>query len=220
MEVKLVNNILKANDLLADANRRTFAARGVMVVNLLSSPGSGKTTLLERTAAGLAGRLGMAVIEGDLFTTRDAERIERQGLPVVQINTQGGCHLDAGMVASALSELKLEGKDLLFIENVGNLVCPAGYDLGENLRVVVLSVAEGNDKPVKYPAAFRGSQAVVLNKIDLLPYTDFDVDDFLADVRGINPALEVFPLSARTGQGMEEWFNWVEAQVKRRRRAV
>ena len=220
MEVKLLSNILKANDLLADANRRTFGARGVMVLNLLSSPGSGKTTLLERTAAGLAGRLGMAVIEGDLFTTRDAERIERQGLPVVQINTQGGCHLDAGMVSSALSDLKLEGKDLLFIENVGNLVCPAGYDLGEDLRVVVLSVAEGNDKPAKYPAAFRGSQAVVLNKTDLLPYTDFDVEEFLADVRGINPALEVFPLSARTGQGTEAWFNWVEAQVKRRRRAV
>lgn len=203
-------DILRGNDAIARKNREIFKNSGVLAVNLMSSPGSGKTTILERTIDCLRGEINIGVIEGDVYTARDADRIEKKGIPVVQINTCGGCHLDAGMVAGAIGRLPLNGLDLLVIENVGNLVCPAEYDLGEAAKVTVLSVAEGNDKPAKYPAMFRKSTAIIANKIDLLPYTDFDLQAFARDVRAINPGAAFFPMSAREGEGIREWCHWLK----------
>ncbi|MFZ5651851.1 MAG: hydrogenase nickel incorporation protein HypB [Bacillota bacterium] len=209
MKVDIVASVLAANDALARQNRDFFREAGIYVINLISSPGSGKTTILERTVDCLRGRLSMGVIEGDVYTRRDADRIEKKGIPAVQINTGGGCHLNAGMVAGALAGLPLMELDLIFIENVGNLVCPAEYDLGEDAKVVVLSVTEGNDKPCKYPSVFRKSGAVIANKVDLLPYTDFQLSEFNSDVLAINPGLTVFPLSARDGKGFGAWCDWI-----------
>ncbi len=208
IRVDLGRDLLRANDQVAAENRAACAATGTRVLNLMSSPGAGKTTLLE-AAIPLLGRLRVGVIEGDLFTDRDARRIARLGVRAVQINTVGACHLDARMVARALPALPLGELDLLCIENVGNLVCPAGFDLGEDGRVAVLSVAEGSDKPVKYPALFRTAQAVVINKLDLLPHSDFDLPEVLSVLRETNPAAAVFPVSARTGEGMEAWCRWL-----------
>lgn len=216
MEIKVVENVLKLNDAVAQNNRARLAAAGVTCLNLISSPGSGKTTLLERTAERLAGRLRLGVVEGDLFTSRDAERIEAHGVPVVQINTRGTCHLEAHMVAQSLDQLDLPRLDLIFIENVGNLVCPSEYNLGEDHKVVVLSVSEGHDKPAKYPAVFRRATALVVNKLDLLPYTDFDLSEAQADARRLNPELRIFNLSARTGEGLESWCDWVVGLAKKR----
>lgn len=210
MKVSVVMDILQGNDAIARENREIFKNRGILVINLMSSPGSGKTTVLERTIDCLHGDINIGVIEGDVYTARDAERIEKKGIPVVQINTGGGCHLDARMIAGAIGRLPLNGLDLLVIENVGNLVCPAEYDLGEAMKVTVLSVTEGNDKPAKYPAMFRKSAAVIANKTDLLPYTDFDLHAFARDVRAINPGVTVFPMSAREGEGIREWCDWLK----------
>ncbi|MCL6639536.1 MAG: hydrogenase nickel incorporation protein HypB [Firmicutes bacterium] len=210
MKINLVTNILKANEVLARENREIFHQYGVLVINLMSSPGSGKTTILERTIDCLHDQIAIGVIEGDLYTARDAERIEKRGIPVVQINTTGGCHLDARMIAGALEKLPLKDLDLLIIENVGNLVCPAEYDLGEAMKVTVLSVTEGNDKPEKYPSMFRKSRAVIANKTDLLPYTDFDLPAFTRDVRAINPEATIFSMSAREGEGIKEWCDWLK----------
>ncbi len=219
MEVKVMQDILGQNDAVAGALRQHLAAAGVYTLNLLGSPGAGKTSLLERTLAVLSGEMRIAVIEGDLFTTKDADRIAKTGVSVVQINTSGGCHLDAPMVEKALTDerLKIPGIDLLIIENVGNLVCPAEFDVGEDEKAVVLSVTEGNDKPMKYPLIFKESALTVINKVDLAPYTDFDVAAAREDIQTIHPGALVLPLSCRTGEGVEDWFAWLRARVKAKR---
>ena len=216
----LEQRILKRNSEVAEENRRNFDAQGVYVVSLASSPGSGKTSLLEKCLVLLRGELSVGVVEGDVQTDRDARRIEALGVPVVQVVTNGTCHLDAQMVQGALAHLEMGTVELLFIENVGNLVCPASYDLGEHLRVVLSSTAEGEDKPLKYPAMFRRSQAMVLNKIDLLPYVDFDVDRCIGFARRVNPAIEVLRVSAKTGEGLPEWTDWVERAAQTAGRAL
>jgi len=216
VQVNLQSNILGANDLLARKNRSIFQERGQLVINLMSSPGSGKTTILERTIEKLKDQIRIGVIEGDLYTDEDAKRIEQKGVSVIQINTEGTCHLDAGMVAGAYEKLA-QPLDLVFIENVGNLVCPADFDLGEELRAVVVSTAEGNDKLPKYPLIFRQSDIVLVNKIDLLPYTDFSLERFYEDLGKINPSAQVFLVSGRTGEGIEAWNDWLLGEVRRRK---
>ncbi len=213
-KVNLGQKILGANDLLARRNRMMFKEHELLVLNLMSSPGAGKTTLLEQTISQLKGRLEIGVIEGDLFTDNDARRIEQLGAPVVQINTKGACHLDAEMVNQAFGQLIGDRMDLLVIENVGNLVCPAEFDLGEDLRVVVMSVTEGNDKLVKYPLVFHQADSVLINKMDLLPYTDFDLTRVCEDIRQFNPSAVLFPVSARSGEGLATWCQWLEEKVQ------
>jgi hydrogenase nickel incorporation protein HypB len=207
--------ILKRNSETAAENRRHFDDHGVFVVSLASSPGSGKTSLLEASLTRLKQEVSAGVIEGDVQTDHDARRIEALGLPAVQVVTNGTCHLDAQMVQGALAHVPFGHIELLFIENVGNLVCPASYDLGEHLRIVVASVTEGEDKPLKYPAMFRRSQALVLNKIDLLPYLRYDLDAARAMALRVNPALEIFETSCVTGQGIPEFCDWILAQMAR-----
>ena len=211
-----MKDILGENDKIAAAVHERLVSQRVFVLNLLGSPGSGKTTLLEKTMAALKDEMKMAVIEGDLFTSKDADRIARHGVPVIQINTSGGCHLDAPMVEKALASLPTAGLDLLVIENVGNLVCPAEFALGEDAKAVVLSVTEGNDKPMKYPLIFKESALTILNKIDLVPYTDFDVAAAQEDIGTIHPGAMVLPLSARTGEGMAAWLDWLRTKVRTR----
>lgn len=220
MEVKVMKDILGQNDAIAAALREQLAARGIFVLNLLGSPGSGKTTLLEKTIAALNKKLRLAVIEGDLFTSKDADRIARHDVPVIQINTSGGCHLDAPMIEKALKELNTDALDLLIIENVGNLVCPAEFALGEDVKAVVLSVTEGNDKPLKYPLIFKESALTLLNKIDLVPYTDFNVAAATEDITTIHPGAAVLPVSARTGEGLAAWIDWLLARVREKREAT
>jgi hydrogenase nickel incorporation protein HypB len=220
LKVVMGQRLLKANEQVAAENRARFAAAGVLVVNLISSPGAGKTTLLERTLARLRDRFRIAVIEGDMYTVRDAQRIAGQRVEVVQINTAGVCHLDAPMVARALEELEADRYDLLFIENVGNLVCPAEFDLGEDLKVAVLSVTEGGDKPAKYPLVFQTARAVVINKGDLLPYTDFDLETVVTELEALNRDLKVFVVSAKTGEGIEEWCKWLEEMAAEKGKAT
>lgn len=217
MEIKVLRNILEANEAIAAENRRQFDQHNLYVVNLLASPGAGKTSLLERTLEGLRGELAMAVIEGDIAGRLDAERIARHGVPVLQINTGGTCHLDANMIRRALGEMALEGLDLLFIENVGNLVCPAEFVLGEDAKVTVWSVAEGDDKAEKYPRVFLESQALVINKTDLLDLTDFDLERARRSALALNPRLAIFTLSCRTGEGLAGWLDWLRAQLGTRR---
>ncbi len=207
--VRIERDLLAANDAFAAANRRTFAAHGQFVLNLVSSPGSGKTTLLVRTVEMLKERFPVAVIEGDQQTSLDAERLHAAGVPAVQINTGKGCHLDAHMVGHALDRLPLDRPGALFIENVGNLVCPAAFGLGEAHKVVVLSVTEGEDKPLKYPDMFAASDVMILNKIDLLPYVSFDVERCIGYARRVNPEIKVFRLSATTGEGFQPWLWWI-----------
>ena len=216
MEIQVMKNILGENDNIAAANRAMFAEKKVYVLNLLGSPGAGKTSLLEKTIAKLKDELKLAVIEGDLFTAKDAERIERQGVPVVQINTAGGCHLDAPMVQKAASSLDLDAIDLLIVENVGNLVCPAEFAVGEDDKAVVLSITEGDDKPLKYPLVFKESAAALLNKVDILPYCNFDMASAKSDITALHPGIKVIELACTTGQGVDEWCAWLKgkAQVK------
>ena len=209
LEIKLMKNILGANDEIAAHNREHFAKCGVVVMNLMGSPGSGKTTLLEQTLARLVGKLNVAVIEGDLFTAKDAERIDRLGVDVIQINTAGGCHLDAAMIQKACATLDLDALDLLIVENVGNLVCPAEFDIGENFKVVVLSITEGDDKPLKYPLIFKESAAAVLNKIDLLPFTNFNLQSARADLSTLHPTIKIFETSCTRGTGLDDWTAWL-----------
>ncbi|MBM4018258.1 MAG: hydrogenase nickel incorporation protein HypB [Planctomycetes bacterium] len=210
--IRIARRVVAESDRLAAELAERFREAGVFVANLMSSPGSGKTSLLEETARRLAADLRMAVIEGDLATDRDARRIKRAGIPSCQINTGGGCHLSARQVLDALQEFQLEALDVLFIENVGNLVCPAEFDLGERRRVVLASTPEGDDKPIKYPVAFHKAHCVVLNKIDLLAATDFSLEDFRRYVRGVNPAVPILELSCRTGEGLEGWLDWVRRE--------
>ncbi len=222
MRIEVVERILRANDALAEEVRATLTRAGVLAINVIGSPGSGKTALLEQTAAILHPRVELGVIEGDIATTRDAERLARCGVPSVQIETRligNACHLDANLVRMALGRLPLDDIRVLFVENVGNLVCPAAYDLGEHLRVVVASVPEGDDKPLKYPSTFSKADAVVLNKVDLLPVTDFSVSSFMEGLREVTTA-PLFPLSARTGEGLGLWIAWIEAQREVRRNAA
>jgi hydrogenase nickel incorporation protein HypB len=209
--ITLEQRVLAKNDLLAERNRGWLDAHGVRAVNLMSSPGAGKTTLLVRTIHDLGDRTPIYVVEGDQETTFDAERIQAAGAPVLQVNTGSGCHLDASIVADALRALDPRAGGLVIVENVGNLVCPALFDLGEDRRAVVMSVTEGADKPRKYPHIFRTASVVLLNKIDLLPYVDFDVDRFRRDLALVNPAVAVVPLSATTGEGLSGWYDWLGA---------
>jgi hydrogenase nickel incorporation protein HypB len=213
-KVNMQSNILGANELLARKNRSAFKESRVLAVNLMSSPGSGKTTILERTIEKLGDKLNLGVIEGDLYTDQDARRIEKKGVRVVQINTEGTCHLDAGMVGKAYETLSAAQLDLIFIENVGNLVCPAEFDLGEDFRAVVMSTAEGNDKVLKYPLIFREARVVLVNKIDLLDYTDFSLDKFKDDLKQVNPSALTFMVSARTGMGIDQWSEFLLREVR------
>ena len=217
MKVVVKADILGRNESAAAENAALFAQHGIYALNLLGSPGSGKTSLLEQTLKELGTDLRMAVIEGDLFTSKDAVRIEACGAPVVQINTSGGCHLDAAMVAAALDQIDLAALDLLIIENVGNLVCPAEFALGEDAKAVVLSITEGDDKPLKYPLIFKESAAAVLNKVDILPYTNFDMAGAQRDITALHPGIPVLPLSCRTGEGLAAWYAWLRAQAAAKR---
>ena len=210
LEVEI--DVLDKNNQIAARNRARFAARELLVLNLVSSPGSGKTTLLTETLMRLKDRVSCAVIEGDQQTVNDAARIRATGTPAIQVNTGKGCHLDAQMIADAAPRLPLESNGILFIENVGNLVCPASFDLGERHKVAVLSVTEGEDKPLKYPHMFAAASVMLLNKVDLLPYLNFDVEKCLACAREVNPNIEIILLSATSGEGMDSWLNWLEAQ--------
>jgi hydrogenase nickel incorporation protein HypB len=211
--VTLEARVLAKNDALAAKNRAWFAGREILALNLVSSPGAGKTTLLERTIRELGGDLPLYVVEGDQATSNDGERIRAAGAPVVQLNTGTGCHLEAEMVARGVAELRPPVGAVVLIENVGNLVCPALFDLGERAKVAILSVAEGDDKPLKYPHMFRAAELVLLNKTDLLPYVDFDMAKATANALAVNPRVTVLPLSARTGEGLAAWYAWLRAAL-------
>lgn len=211
--VTIVRNVLEANERRAAKLAEYFAQNKILCLNLMSSPGAGKTSLLERTLADLKGEFKMAVIEGDLQTDNDARRVAATGAQAVQVNTEGGCHLDSSMIEDAIAVLDMQDLDILFIENVGNLVCPADFALGEDAKVTVLSVTEGDDKPEKYPAMFQASSALVINKIDLLPYTDFDLAAAIGRSLEINPGLTIFPLSCKTMEGFAAWLDWVRART-------
>lgn len=209
--VQIEQDILGKNNQYAAANRNYFSEHGILTLNLVSSPGSGKTTLLTRTLKDLQGELSLAVIEGDQQTANDADRIRATGVKALQINTGKGCHLDAHMVGHAMEPLQPEDSSVLFIENVGNLVCPAAFDLGEAHKVAILSVTEGEDKPLKYPDMFHAADLMLLNKIDLLPYLDFDVEKCIEYARRVNPSIKILQVSATTGEGMDQWYQWIKA---------
>jgi hydrogenase nickel incorporation protein HypB len=211
--ISLEQKVLAKNDVVAEQNRKWLADRGILAFNLTSSPGAGKTTLLEHTIRNLRSHRSVSVIEGDQETLLDADRITGAGARAVQVNTGAGCHLDAEMIERALHALDPEDRSLLFIENVGNLVCPALFDLGEHSKVVVISVTEGTDKPLKYPHMFAAAGLVLVNKIDLLPYVDFDLDLCTRHARSVNPSVQVIPLSATKGDGMETWYQWIDARA-------
>ena len=208
-KITIAQNILAANDTIAQEVQQSLATRGIRTINMMSSPGAGKTTLLERTIARLRGEMVIGVIEGDIETSADAERIETAGAETVQINTRGACHLEAHMIRAALKELDVAHINLLFIENIGNLVCPSEWDLGEDLRAVVVSTTEGDDKPAKYPQMFAVSQVMIVNKLDLLPYVDYDVEKVKRQALAINPQLRIFQVSCRTGEGLDAWCEWL-----------
>lgn len=211
--ITIERKVLEKNDAIAAQNREVFRSRGIFAFNLVSSPGAGKTSLLEQTLERLRDKLSVAVIEGDVQTDLDARRIERYGVPAVQIVTRGGCHLEANLVRDALATMPLDGVKLLIIENVGNLVCPSNYDLGEEMKIVVASTTEGDDKPLKYPAMFRNSSVLVINKIDLIPYLTCSIDTLRGHALQINPALKVFETSCRTGEGIDAWCTWLVARA-------
>lgn len=215
VRVPVVRNILEANERLAKANRTIFDRAGIFAVNLMSSPGAGKTSLLEKTIDGLGDRYRIAVIEGDIQSSYDAERIQRKGVQAVQINTDGACHLDGSMVLEAIEALELDGLDLLVIENVGNLVCPAEFNLGEHHKVMILSVAEGDDKPLKYPLMFQTSSVLLVNKIDLLPYLDCDLEKIRQRAGQLNPRQQILEVSCRSGAGLDAWYAWLETEIAR-----
>jgi hydrogenase nickel incorporation protein HypB len=215
--LRIETDILQQNNMLAQRNRGWFEAKNILVLNLVSSPGSGKTTVLERTITALKNEISVTVIEGDQQTLNDADRIAATGAPVIQVNTGKGCHLDAQMIRRACDELAPDEGSLMMIENVGNLVCPAMFDLGEDAKVVIISVTEGDDKPLKYPTMFAASDLCLINKIDLLPYVDFDVDKCEQAALAVNPKLEFHRVSATTGEGMDRWYEWLENRLGGRR---
>lgn len=217
ISVTVVRNILEAQEKIAKANRSFFESHGVFVLNLMSSPGAGKTSLLERTIEALKGSYRIGVIEGDIQSEEDALRIKRLGIEAVQINTGGACHLDANMIQSALEKISLEACDLLIIENVGNLVCPAEFELGEHEKAMILSVTEGDDKPLKYPLMFQKSSVLLINKVDLLPYVSCDVERIRKTVKELNPRIEIFEISCKTGDGIDQWVGWLKARIDKNR---
>ncbi|VBB05319.1 hydrogenase accessory protein hypb [Lucifera butyrica] len=217
MKIEVKENILRENDRIAAGIRAELDRRGIFALNLLGSPGSGKTSLLENTLSSLRETVKLAVIEGDLFTSKDAIRLQKYNVPVIQINTGGGCHLDANMVRNAINTMELDNLELLIIENVGNLVCPAEFNIGEDAKATVLSITEGEDKPLKYPLIFKESVATIVNKIDLLPFTDFNLDATLEDIRSLNPHSSLLQVSCRTGEGLPLWYDWLLKQVSRKR---
>ena len=216
MKISVMTDILEANDRIAAANREVFDKHRNMVINLMSSAGAGKTTLLELTAEALKGKLRLGVVAGDIETTRDSERLEKYQLPVVQLTTGTACHLDANMISSALPHLDLSQIDILFIENVGNLVCPAEFKVGEDCKVMMLSVTEGDEKPLKYPLMFRESELLLINKIDLLQHTNFSMEEAKANARRVNPDLEIMNISCTTGEGIPAWISWLEQRYQGR----
>jgi hydrogenase nickel incorporation protein HypB len=209
MEIKVLKNILSANDQIAQENRQLLDSKGVFMLNVMSSPGAGKTSLILQTIAGLRGKTRIGVVEGDVSSSIDAERVGREGVPVLQINTGGECHLDANMVQRALNNLPLGDIDLLFIENVGNLICTAEFSIGAHRNVVIGSVPEGDDKPLKYPLMFTIADALILNKIDLLPYLKFDIDAYKKSVKGLNDKVKIIDVSCETGAGIDQWLAWL-----------
>lgn len=211
--IKIERRVLEKNDQIASENRALLAEHGIFAINIVSSPGAGKTSILERTLQCLDGALGVNVIEGDVQTDFDAQRVARYRVPVVQIVTHGGCHLEARLVRDALLKSDLERTDLLVIENVGNLVCPANYDLGEAVKVVVLSTTEGDDKPLKYPGMFRNASVLLINKIDLIPHVDCELDRMRRNALEINPSLEIFEMSCKTEAGIREWCDWLKEKA-------
>jgi len=218
MKVSVVRNILEANERIAEQNKALFQEHHLLVINLMSSPGAGKTSLLEKTIDALKKDLRIGVIEGDIQSTSDAERIARKGVPAVQINTGGACHLDGNMIRETFQEFDFSRLDLLVVENVGNLVCPAEFNVGEDFKVMILSVSEGDDKPSKYPLMFHESKVLLVNKIDLLPYVDCSVEKIIKDSLNINPELAIFQVSCKTGEGLEDWYRWLRERVKEKSR--
>jgi hydrogenase nickel incorporation protein HypB len=214
MEIKIMKNILDRNQNKANEVREILSRHKVLMVNIISSPGAGKTTLLERTCEKMCAKYRLAVIEGDITTDRDAQRLKKYNIPIVVINTEGGCHLDSHSISKVLGEFDLENIDLLFVENVGNLICPSQFDLGEEFKIAVVSTTEGDDKPGKYPMLFREAKAVVLNKIDLIPYTNFNFINFKKDLDKINPHIPLFEVSCTKGDGMNNWFEWIDEKVR------
>jgi hydrogenase nickel incorporation protein HypB len=217
MEIKVLQNILSANHAIARRNHYRLERQGILTINIMSSPGAGKTSLILQTINRLKPKVRVAVIEGDIASRIDADKVHQQGAPVIQINTDGGCHLEANMTENALNNLPLEEVDLLLIENVGNLVCPAGFALGEDKKTMLLSTPEGDDKPYKYPSMFAEADVVLVNKIDLLPHLDFDMDAFSKAVTGLNQKVKIFPVSCKTGEGLEKWFAWLEGEIKEKK---
>jgi hydrogenase nickel incorporation protein HypB len=212
--ITIQESILEANEEKAASNRELLDKHSILSVNIMSSPGAGKTSLILQTIGYFQGKARTGVIEGDVASTVDADRVSEHGIPVVQINTAGGCHLDANMTLHALNNLPLNDIDLLLIENVGNLICPAEFALGEHKNVMLLSAPEGDDKPYKYPLMFAGVNVVLVNKTDLMPYLDFDIASFMKATSGLNPKAKIFPVSCKTGDGLEEWFSWLETEMK------
>jgi hydrogenase nickel incorporation protein HypB len=216
MKISVVKDILAANDRIAQENRALFDRHGLLVFNLMSSPGAGKTTLLERTIDALKDDINIGVIEGDIQSSKDAERIAEKEIPVVQINTGGACHLDGNMIRDTFKEFDFENLDLLVVENVGNLVCPAEFQVGEDFKAMILSVTEGEDKPAKYPLMFHESRVLLINKIDLLPYLDIRIEKFREEALKVNPNLVIFEVSCKTGEGLDAWYDWLRDAVKAR----
>ena len=216
MKISLVKNILEVNDRIAQENRSLFDEKALTVVNLMSSPGAGKTSLLEKTIDALKDEIRIGVIEGDVQSSHDAERIAEKDIPVVQINTGGACHLDGNMIRETFKEFDFDHLDLLVVENVGNLVCPAEFKVGEDFKAMILSVPEGDDKPAKYPLMFHESTVLLINKIDLLPYLDVSIDNIKKEALKVNPDLTLFDVSCKTGEGLEAWYAWLKEKIKKR----
>lgn len=214
MEIRIMKNILDRNQNKAEEVRSLLNAKKVMMVNIISSPGAGKTTLLERTCEAMAEKVRIGVIEGDVTTDRDAQRLKKYNIPIVAINTEGGCHLDSHSISKAIEHFDLDALDLLFVENVGNLICPSQFDLGETFKLAVVSTTEGDDKPAKYPMLFSEARAVILNKTDLMPYTNFSLDSFMADMASINPRITVIKTSVTKGEGLQNWLGWLRQQIE------
>jgi hydrogenase nickel incorporation protein HypB len=214
MEIRIMRNILDRNQNRANEVRKILASEKVLMVNIISSPGAGKTTLLERTLEALTTKFRIAIIEGDITTDRDARRLQKFNIPITLINTEGGCHLDSHSISRVLDTFSLKDLDVIFVENVGNLVCPSQFDLGENFKLAVVSTAEGDDKPAKYPMLFREAQAVLLNKVDLIPYTNFNMLNFRRDLQKINRSIPLFEMSCTKGQGLGTWFDWISSRIE------
>jgi hydrogenase nickel incorporation protein HypB len=214
MEIKIMRNILDRNQNKANETRELLILKKLLMVNIISSPGAGKTTLLERTCEAIGGKFRIGVIEGDITTDRDAQRLKKYNIPIVVINTEGGCHLDSHSISKVLGSFDLDNLEVLFVENVGNLICPSQFDLGETFKLAIVSTAEGDDKPGKYPMLFREAEAVLLNKIDLIPYTNFNSGSFRSDLRKINPVVPLFEISCTKGDGLAHWYKWITWKIE------